>query len=342
MNGRTRRRLQVLLMVVLTAGLLYLFLRNSDPSSVWRAIDDTNLFWLAVALVTNFLALLFRAQRWRTIISPDHPPRFYPTFFATALGFMSSALLPIRAGDVVRPALLSRRTDIRFSTAFGTVVTERVLDLFAILVIVLSFVLLALRSPGSVMPGMAPILRSAGLVALAIFVVMLGFVVSVYFFSDSVRRMHEWLGRFVPRRFHDSWMRFFDSFTGSLRVVNDGRAFLMILACTVLIWTSLTAEFYFLMLAMHHPLPYRASFLVTGVSILGLMLPTPGGVGGFHKACQIALVQFYGFDVSTSVAVALLLHLVGTAPVLLTGAALAIREGLTLGQISRIGENFEQ
>ena len=38
----------------------------------------------------------------------------------------SALVAAIRAGDVARPALLSRRTSVRFSAALGTVLTERI------------------------------------------------------------------------------------------------------------------------------------------------------------------------------------------------------------------------
>jgi glycosyltransferase 2 family protein len=86
-------------------------------------------------------------------------------------------------------------------------------------------------------------------------------------------------------------------------------------------------------------LPYVASFLIATMAIVGLSIPTPGGVGGFHKAAQLALTTFYGFDVSSSVAVALVFHIVGTLPVVLTGFALFAREGMSFRQLTRIGES---
>ena len=61
---------------------------------------------------------------------------------------------------------------------------------------------------------------------------------------------------------------------------------------------------------------------------LGLAIPTPGGIGGFHKACQLVLTRFYAFSIDSSVAVAVLFHLIGTLPVLTTGLFLFAREGL--------------
>jgi uncharacterized membrane protein YbhN (UPF0104 family) len=78
------------------------------------------------------------------------------------------------------------------------------------------------------------------------------------------------------------------------------------------------------------PLPYDASFFVTGVTTVGLAIPTPGGIGGFHKACQLVLTRFYRFTVESSVAVAVLFHVIGTLPVLTIGLVLFAKEGVTL------------
>ena len=83
-----------------------------------------------------------------------------------------------------------------------------------------------------------------------------------------------------------------------------------------------------MLVANRHPLPFDASFFISGLTTLGMIIPTPGGVGGFHKACQLVLTTFYGFDIDTSVAVALWFHVVGTLPVVLAGLVLFAREGL--------------
>ena len=130
-----KRFLQITAIVALTIFFLWLFLRNANLHEVWLIIRRTSVFWLSVALLTNLAALFFRTIRWRIILDPDDPPPFYATFFANTVGYMLSTILPIRAADVARPALLARRTSHRFSGALGTVLTERVLDLCTILLL---------------------------------------------------------------------------------------------------------------------------------------------------------------------------------------------------------------
>ena len=78
-----------------------------------------------------------------------------------------------------------------------------------------------------------------------------------------------------------------------------------------------------------------ASLFLNAATTLGIAIPTPGGVGGFHKICQWVLTTYYRFDIDTSVAVAVLLHIVSTAPVMIAGLTLFLREGLTWRQLSR-------
>src|SRR5262249_4516465 len=122
-----------------TVFFVALFLWNSNLHQVWQILLRTDGAWFAFALLINALALVLRTIRWRILLHESHPPPFYPTFVANAIGYMLSTVLPIRAGDVPRPALLARRTQVRFSEALGTVLTERVLDLLSILSFFLFF-----------------------------------------------------------------------------------------------------------------------------------------------------------------------------------------------------------
>jgi len=325
-----KRILQITAIAAITVLFLWLFLRNANLHDVGQILRHAQLGWVCVGLAINFTALLLRTLRWQTVLGPDDPPPFYPTFFANTVGYMLSTILPIRAADVARPALLARRTSHRFSGALGAVLIERVLDLATILLL---FVYFAFRrwNEFSHNPEIAPwfyIVRAGAVASLVLLVGLVVLIVAIRFFGASVRRLHERLGRFVPVRFRESWMHFFDTFASSLDVARNRPAFAKIVLCTMGVWACLTSQFLFATLAVHRPLPVDSSFFVTGVTTVGLAIPTPGGIGGFHKACQLVLTRFYGFSVDSSVAVAVLFHIIGTLPVLLTGLVLFAGQGL--------------
>jgi len=335
------RTLRNLLVLGLTVGLLTLFFRNSDLGRVWDLISTMDLGWFATGLAVNLAALFFRSDRWRTLLSPTDPPRFYPTFFSVSVGYMASSILPIRAGDVVRAALMKRKSGTRIASAIATVLAERVLDLIAILLMMSLFVGLTVIDP-AFDRGQMILLEGIGLVTSVILAAMIAFLLGITFFTARIRVTHEWLGRFLPERFREAWMHFFDTFTGSFKVARYPGEFVRVLVMTALTWICLASQFWFVAKAMGHDLPFRSSFLMTGVTIIGLAIPTPGGIGGFHKAVQVALISFYAFDVDSSVAVAVIFHIVGTAPVVVVGTLLLLREGLSFRQLSEIGEKAEE
>lgn len=319
-----KRILQITSIIVLTAFFIALFLRNSDLHTVWRIMASANLWWIGAGVALNFFALIFRTFRWQTLIGGENRPGFYPTFFATTTGYMLSTVLPIRAGDVARPALLARRTRVRFAEALGTVLTERVLDLIAILVIFVYFCIAHWND----FPQGRGVIRGGALGAGSLLAAVFVFLVGLYFFLSTVRRVHQWLGRILPRRFRDPWMRFFDAFAQTLTITERPRDFIIVTSCTAAVWICLTAQLWVVLAGLDRPLPYDSSFLINAVATVGIAIPTPGGVGGFHKLCQWLLTTFYRFDIDSSVATAVLFHIVGTLPVVVTGIALFLREGL--------------
>ncbi len=326
-----RRILQVTSIALLTIFFLGLFLWKSNLRDVWRIMLTTNLLWLASAFLVNWLALIFRTVRWRVLLGGPKPPGFYPTFFANTTGYMLSTVLPIRAGDVARPALLARRTNVRFSEALGSVLTERILDLFSILGIFIWFCVLRWNS----FPNNIGVVHGGAIGCTVVLALLILLLVSLSFFGGAVRRMHVTVGRILPKRFREPWMRFFDAFAKTLSITERPGDFFTVIFATAGVWVCLTAQYSLVFIAMHHPLPYDATFFISGVTTIGVAIPTPGGVGGFHKLCQWALTSFYGFDIDSSVALALLMHLVGTVPVVATGVTLFAREGLRWRDLRR-------
>ncbi len=336
-----RKSLRVALIALITILLLALFLRNSDPGEILRALADVSLPWFVLALMTNFTALLLRTARWRTILTATgRRPPLYDTFLSTAIGFMSSAILPVRAGDLIRPALLSRRTGTRFSTTLATVVSERIIDLVAVLTMVIVFALAGLGtlSDDPATARKAILIPTAATVAAMGLAALVALIVVVYFFREGSRRLQHRVAALLPKRFRRGWINFFDTLAAAVAIVGRPSVFARVVLLTAGIWACLTGQLILVLHAIGRPLPYIASFLVTGMTILGLWIPTPGGVGGFHKAAQMALTNFYGFDVNSSIVAALIFHIVGTMPVIATGLVLFVREGLSLRQLARLGE----
>jgi uncharacterized membrane protein YbhN (UPF0104 family) len=91
-------------------------------------------------------------------------------------------------------------------------------------------------------------------------------------------------------------------------------------------------------LAFDLTIPFSGSFMVIAALVVGVAVPTPGAVGGFHEAFLLSARTFFGAGTQAAVAAAIVLHLFSTVPVLLVGLFFAAQEGLNLAGMKEIAE----
>ena len=99
-------------------------------------------------------------------------------------------------------------------------------------------------------------------------------------------------------------------------------------------WLLNAFQFYAVMRAFDVVLPFPASFFILTWAVLGLAIPTPGGVGGYHTAVAYAMTGFYGVAPAPAAATALVTHATAFVPVTLAGAAFLAGTGLSLRRIA--------
>jgi uncharacterized membrane protein YbhN (UPF0104 family) len=78
---------------------------------------------------------------------------------------------------------------------------------------------------------------------------------------------------------------------------------------------------------------YPGSFLMMAILVVGVAVPTPGAVGGFHEAYRIGATVFFGAATERAVGAAIVLHAVSFVPVTLAGAFFMAQEGLSLTRV---------
>ena len=104
-----RSHIRTIVVLALAVGLVALFLHNVDLWRVVGAIGRARPEWLALSLATMFVNLAIRSLRWQYLLEPLGRTSFANAFRATAVGFAASAVLPARAGEVIRPYFLARQ-----------------------------------------------------------------------------------------------------------------------------------------------------------------------------------------------------------------------------------------
>jgi glycosyltransferase 2 family protein len=331
-----RPGVRTILILLLTLGLLGFAFRNTDLAGVWTETRRADGTLLVFAIVVTALTYAWRAWRWQLLLAPIGPTRFVNAFTATVIGFAASFLLPARAGEVIRPYLLARREGMNPSSAFATVVLERLLDLAVVLLLFAAFVFTV--GPGVITgdPGqLARVKVGGGMAALAA-VAGVAVLFALAGQPERLGRAALRVERLLPARLARIVARFVETFARGLAVLRDPARLAAALALSFPMWMLIAAGIWLSSRAFHITYPYPASFLVMAILVVGVAAPTPGAIGGFHAAYIFAVTTFFGVDTDRAAAAALVLHAISFVPVTLLGIVFMMREGLTLAGARRL------
>jgi len=284
----------------------------------------TDWWWLGAAGGLGVGGLLVRAWRWRYLFPPrSDPPGLVP---AMMIGYMVNNVLPLRAGEIVRIYVVSRRWGGRFWTAAATLVVERVLDSLCI-VLILGLLLFFVDVPRQV--------EVAAIVMLAIDLLGVAMLVAIAVAPRRCRRIIERLTTRWPR-FRDRALRIFETFLHGLDGVRTPRHLLPLLVSTVVVWIFPAAAAWTGLRAAGLELPMLAGWVILAFVGLGVSIPSaPGYFGVFHFAAVMA-VGIFGVPETTALGYAITFHASQFIPVTVVGWAYLLREHMTLGEVAHV------
>lgn len=309
-----------------SALFFYLLLRQVDLSEMGQALQRADYRSLAPAVALYFLALAFRALRWRYLLHHLKPIAFGPLYRILAIGYMANNLLPVRLGELVRSYLLGEREHLSKTSVLGTVAIERVLDG---LVLVL---LLALAALGvALSPLLADLARGAAFVFGGAFA---GLILVVLFPRQALAAADVAL-RVVPGRWRGQAQSLVYLLVQGFQVLRSPRMAALSLLLTLPVWLCEAATAYIIAQGFHLDVSPAAILIATATANLAISIPSSqGGIGPFEffTAQTVILV---GVVPEAAAAYAVVLHATLLLPVTFLGLALLWREGISLGAALR-------
>jgi len=323
--------------------LLLLLLYQVDLGEIKDALREANYFLLAPSVAIYFVAVLFRAVRWRYLLAPMGVfpvRRLYPVVI---IGYMANNLLPVRLGEVVRSYYLSRQENVNTSSALATIAVERVYDGIALLAFA------ALSAPWLLLlgefDGAANVSRTAGVIFLVATIAAFSIFLMLFTLLGSspsfAGRMEGWLN-IVPAGPRPKVKGAFRTFVAGLTVLNSPSKHLGLFIYSLPVWL-LEGSMYF-MLAYSFGIDEHFDsvgvlilvvLLLTATSNLATAVPSAiGGIGPFEIVAQQTLMAL-GVGASLAGAYSGFVHLVALwLPVNLVGLALLWKNNLSLKEMT--------
>jgi uncharacterized protein (TIRG00374 family) len=337
-----RTALRTLVVVVLAVGLIAVFLRDADYSHVWTSVKAARLDYLTGALLATVVAFVIRAERWQYLLAPLGPTRFSNVFKTTVIGFAASAVLPARAGEVVRPYLLARQEGLSATATFATIIVERILDLVAVLTLLAAYLLWFDPGMQSRDSAVFQAIRYGGFVMAP---VAIGALVLMFFMAGHPETLHAWLLKaehVLPAKIAAAIAKFAKMFAEGFAVVRSPSRLIAAVAWSGVLWIAIASCTWAVSRAFGIDMPFTGGWLMTAPLVVGVAVPTPGGVGGFHEAYRIGATAFFGADNDTAVGAAIVLHAINIVPVVVAGLIFAVQDGLKLGGMTEMASRGDR
>lgn len=320
-------------LVALMLVLVGIFLRNANLAEVWHVVRTADPLLLASGVACLFGTYVLRAVRWRVMLAPLGAVSLGYAFRATVIGFAASFVLPARAGEFIKPWLVARREGLDPTATFATVVLERMLDLVAVLLLLGLFLVAFDPGLARLDPALFAAVRGGGLAAAGAAVAGMGVLMACASRPDLLQRIVAACTGWLPEKPRALVRDLATGFAGGLAVVKDPARLGLAFAWSVPLWLVIAAQIWLVSRALGVLMPAAGSLLIMALLVVGVAVPTPGAVGGFHEAYRIGATALFGADNDHAVGAAIVLHAVGFVPTLIVGAWLMARDGLSFSRL---------
>jgi len=289
--------------------LLWLAFKDLDFSKVGKGLSEANYYWLLLSLLFALLAYISRARRWNLLINPlGYKPSLKNSFYAMMTGYLANIALP-RVGEVSKCVALGKKENIPVDQLIGTVVVERTIDFFSLVVIIILMVIIDGKIVGPFLVDNIYVNIQARLAAIfgAAWVFWLILSFSGIFGLFLIIRFKEKLRK----------IRFFAKLFDIAKGVIQGLKTITIIERkwefifhTVFIWVCYAVMTWVVVFTVkstaHLDLSDGIFLLVIGG--LAMTAPVQSGMGAFHLIMQLGLNVVYGISKEDALVYAILSH----------------------------------
>jgi glycosyltransferase 2 family protein len=328
-------RARTALILVLAIALFAWFLRGADLSAVADQIRRARLELVLLSLVPLAITYLARTLRWQYLLEPIGPARFSTAFRTTVIGFAAIALLPARLGDVLRPYLLARREGFSASSTLATIVMERVLDLVTVLTLLATYVLL-LGGRETLPPRLLrPVEASAAFAAAAAAMLMVA-AWTLATHPERIAKLVLRTERILPRRVAHALSELAGTFSQGFAVAREARALGFALLWSFPVWLGIATHAWLNTVAFGIDMPLAGAFLLQAFLVIGVAMPTPGGVGGYHAMYRLGVTSFFAASNDAAVGAAIVAHASSFIPVVILGLVFMLQDGLSVSGLQQL------
>ena len=331
----TKKILQIVASLLIAGFFIWLSLKDIDAGDVYNQIKSVKLGWLLLFIPLTLFSHFLRGLRWELLLAREKiQPSKLTLFTGVMLGYVMNLVFP-RLGEVSRPVYVARKMDVSSGMMIGTILLERLIDLL-FLILLFYIVVFTLVGDPEVLSGVfgRESLPSGLLlgIALATLTLPLGLLLlfrfsralSARFVIPSGAKQED-----IPlfMRLMRKVFDLIESFSNGILSIRYVPNWPLFIGYSLLIWVCyilmMLIPFGMLDFGPTYGLGLKEATIATMISSIGIVIPTPAGIGTYHLFVQQALYQLYSIPLVDGLTFATVTHgvtviiILVTAPILL-------------------------
>ena len=287
MKGTT---INTLLKVLVSLGLgvyltWYLFdiMSEEDIAVFKKTIINSNYWLISLSLILALVSYFSRAYRWGYTLWPmGYKSSFKNQYHSIMIGYLVNMTIP-RAGEFSRAVMLKRSDNIPIGPGFGTIVTERIIDMIVMFSLAALAILISPNETSIIFKrikesfvGTSSEDGGSGLWMYAL--IVLGFIL---------------LGLLLIKRIRQGVLKFLNSLKEGLSSIFKVKQYWAYLFHTLIIWISYLVMFALPFYAIEGTsnVPFSGMLLAFSFGALGISF-TNGGMGAYPLLIGITTAYY--------------------------------------------------
>ncbi|MGW9684291.1 lysylphosphatidylglycerol synthase transmembrane domain-containing protein [Flagellimonas sp. 2504JD1-5] len=139
MSNSLKKFLKILVPILIGLGLVFYSYTSTTPEDrarILEAIKNADPVWVFLSIFIGILSHISRAIRWNYLLNPmGYKPKLLNNVLIILTSYFANTLV-LRSGEFLRATALNTYENVPFEKGFGTIVTERIVDVIMLLAII--------------------------------------------------------------------------------------------------------------------------------------------------------------------------------------------------------------
>jgi len=294
--------IKYIIFISIGIGLLWLAIKDADFEKIKNEFKNANYIWIAFSVIPMLVSHLFRALRWNQLLETlNCKTKKAPTFYAVLIGYFVNLAVP-RLGEITRCGVIAKHYKMPVNSVIGTVIAERAFDMLSLIIIILIAIITQLNllndffNKNFIEPVLSKFYNGTHAFVI-IALLLIGLFIVFYIIYRALLPILQKI-----KLFHKI-LDFIKGFWVGIKTIKNVKQKKVFVLYSIGMWAMYVMTMYvsFMALSSTKHLSFIDAITLMSIGGLGVLVPTPGGIGAYQYVLKFTLMGVYKIAESSAI-----------------------------------------